>query len=82
MGLEKYQHLRAASFYEHQKVCKNCFLALTKIEAQRRKAMTRAEKLDGMVREESEASFEEELKDESVDLKVSRKSAKGVVPTE
>ena len=35
MSLEKYQHLRAASFYEQQKLCRNCFLALTKIEYHR-----------------------------------------------
>lgn len=44
MALDKYQHLRAASFYDKQKICKNCFLALTRIEYERRKYQTLKEK--------------------------------------
>lgn len=37
MANEKFKHLRPSSYYELAKVCNNCFMALTKIENERRK---------------------------------------------
>lgn len=68
LGLERYQHLRAASLYEQLKVCKNCFLALTKIEFMRRRQITKGEK--GVLPVGDEEDGYEEIEDEdSLELK-------------
>ncbi|CDW82866.1 UNKNOWN [Stylonychia lemnae] len=68
MGLDRYQHLRAASLYEQVKICKNCFLSLTKIEFHRRKHYLREERNLMNNNKQNDSSYEE-IEDDSLDLK-------------
>eukprot|EP00347_Sterkiella_histriomuscorum_P001410 403372141 len=67
MGLDKYQHMRAASLYEQCKLCKNCFLALTKIEFHRRKYYQQEEQ-GKLPNQKSDSSYED-IEEDSLDLK-------------
>lgn len=70
MADERFQHLRPSSYYELVKICRHCFIALTKIENERRKWQVNFE--NGIKQNEvkEEDSYEEE-EPHSLDLKVS-----------